>query len=164
MAENEFYTVRGYELLHSHNRTLTPAMEDYLEMICRRAGEGELRTSELAERLNVKASSATKMLQRLGAMGLIDYKKYGVVALTAAGREIGAYLLRRHASVERFLSDIGIADNLLTETELIEHDISAGTLNHMEGLTRFFERYADVKELFLAFMEAEGITGRRARP
>jgi DtxR family Mn-dependent transcriptional regulator len=155
MEENGFHTVRGYELLHSHSRLLTPAMEDYLEMVYRHAGgDGYLRVNELAERLNVKASSATKMLQRLGILGLIDYKKYGIVALTDAGCEIGAYLLRRHVSVERFLSDIGIDDNLLVETELIEHNISAGTLAHMEALSRFLQASPDIRERFASFVEA----------
>jgi len=153
MAENGFYTVRGYELLHSHGDSLTPAMEDYLEMICRRAGEDDLRVGELADRLNVKASSATKMLQRLGALGLINYRRYGVVELTDAGAELGTYLLRRHAAVERFLSDIGISGNLLRETELIEHDISAETLKRIEITSGFFEENPDVRKRLSAFME-----------
>lgn len=154
MAENGFHTVRGYELLHSHSRLLTPAMEDYLEMVYRHAGDdGYLRVNELAERLNVKASSATKMLQRLGALGLIDYKKYGIVSLTAAGAELGAYLLMRHRTVERFLSDIGITENLLVETELIEHSLSTGTLARMDTLSRFLTEHPDVREMFAAFME-----------
>jgi Mn-dependent DtxR family transcriptional regulator len=154
MAENGFHTVRGYELLHSHSRTLTPAMEDYLEMIYRDAGGGHMRMGELAERLNVKSSSATKMLQRLGMLGLIDYKRYGIVELTAAGRDIGAYLLLRHRTVERFLSDIGITANLLVETELIEHSLSAGTLKRMDALSRFFEACPEVRAAFAAFREA----------
>ena len=31
----EFYTVRGYHLLEQNKRLITPAMEDYLEMIYR---------------------------------------------------------------------------------------------------------------------------------
>jgi hypothetical protein len=31
----EFHTVRGYQLLEQHRKILTPAMEDYLEMIYR---------------------------------------------------------------------------------------------------------------------------------
>ena len=54
--------------------TLTPAMEDYLEMVFRSSEEqGYLRLNELAESLNVRASSASKMVQKLGEYGLIKY-------------------------------------------------------------------------------------------
>jgi Mn-dependent DtxR family transcriptional regulator len=149
MAENGFYTVRGYELLHSHSRMLTPAMEDYLEMMARH-GEG-LRTGALAQRLNVSASSATKMLSRLAALGLVAHRRYGAAELTDTGRELGAYLLLRHRTVEQFLRDIGIRENLLRETELMEHDISAETLARMEHLSRFLERSADVRDRLAAF-------------
>jgi Mn-dependent DtxR family transcriptional regulator len=154
MVENGFYTVRGYELLHSHSRTLTPAMEDYLEMIARH-DDADLRTGALAARLNVSASSATKMLQRLAALGLVMHRRYGAAALTDAGRELGAYLLLRHRTVERFLRDIGIRGDLLRETELVEHDISAETLAHMDMLSRFLERCPDVRERLEAFRGGE---------
>ena len=137
--DNEFHTVRGYQLLQQNSRLLTSAMEDYLEMVCRNAGEdGFVRMRELAQKLNVRASSATKMMQKLGELGFIKYRRYGVIELTEAGKQLGEYLLQRHRVIEQFLSMLGITENLLLETELIEHHISPNTLKRLEMLTQFF--------------------------
>lgn len=149
----EFHTVRGYQLLKQEKSALTPAMEDYLEMIFRNSGgKGYSRIIEIAGLLNVKASSATKMVQKLGELGLLQYKKYGMIILTERGREIGEYLLQRHQIIEEFLRTIGITDNLLVETELIEHNISPGTLLHIDMLRRFFDAYPSLCERLKEFI------------
>ena len=152
---NEFHTVRGYQLLNQNNRLLTSAMEDYLEMISRNAeAEGYVRINELAEKLNVRASSATKMAQKLGSLGFIKYKRYGIIELTESGKELGGYLLMRHSVIESFLHMIGITDNLLVETELIEHNISANTLKHLDILSAFFLSNPDLLRRFKGFLAA----------
>ncbi len=153
--DNEFHTVRGYQLLHQNNKLLTSAMEDYLEMIFRNTGaEGYFRINELAEKLNVRASSATKMVQKLGELGFIKYKRYGIIELSESGKELGEYLLYRHKTIERFLDMIGINENLLVETELIEHNISANTLEHLEMLHKFFASSPELQRRFRLFMSA----------
>jgi len=64
MENSEFHTVRGYQLIEQEKKLLTSAMEDYLEMIFRNIKkEGYMRINTLAEMLNVRPSSATKMVQ-----------------------------------------------------------------------------------------------------
>lgn len=133
-----FYTVRGYEMKNYNKNTLTASMEDYLEMISRECAERPfIRVNELARRLHVKDSSATKMVQKLGRMGYVDYQKYGMVTLTGKGKELGAFLLSRHAVLEKFLLFIGCTKDALKQTELIEHDVSAETLRNIELLYDF---------------------------
>ncbi len=153
--ENEFHTVRGYQLLSQNSKLLTSAMEDYLEMIYRNTGEeGYFRINELAEKLNVRSSSATKMVQKLGELGFIKYKRYGIIELSEAGKELGAYLLYRHKTIEKFLDMIGINENLLVETELIEHNISANTLERLELLNKFFTSSPELHRRFRLFVSA----------
>jgi Mn-dependent DtxR family transcriptional regulator len=153
MQYNDFHTVRGYQLLAQENKLLTPAMEDYLEMIYRRIGwdEGYMRINTLSELLNVKPSSATKMVQKLAELGLVDYKKYGIIFLTENGKKYGKFLLERHNIIENFLKKIGISDNLLVETELIEHNISVNTLKSIDMLTKFIELHPEFVEEFEKF-------------
>ena len=100
---NKFHTVRGYQLLEQNKKILTSAMEDYLEMIYRYSlTEGYVRINTISELLNVQASSATKMVQKLSQLGLVDYKKYGIISLTETGSEIGKFLLERHQTIEYF--------------------------------------------------------------
>lgn len=148
----EFYTVRGYELLEQEKRLLTYAMEDYLEMIYRHSlQDGYIRINVLSELLNVKPSSATKMVQKLTAMDLLDYKKYGIILLTNKGKKIGEFLLKRHNIIEKFLKTIGVKENILVQTELIEHNVSNSTLNSINILNTFFENNPDILEKFIYF-------------
>ena len=135
---DKFHTVRGYQLLEQNKKLLTSAMEDYLEMIYRNSlVEGYMRINTLSELLNVQAPSATKMVQRLAKLGLLDYKKYGIIFLTENGKEIGKFLLKRHSIIEDFLRHLGAKENILLETELIEHNITAGTLEKIDILNKF---------------------------
>ncbi|HEX2938259.1 MAG TPA: DtxR family transcriptional regulator, partial [Ruminiclostridium sp.] len=46
----DFHTVRGYQILEQHRKLLTPAMEDYLEMIYRHSlTESYMRVNTLAQ-------------------------------------------------------------------------------------------------------------------
>lgn len=137
MKNREFHTVRGYQLREQSKRLLTPAMEDYLEMIYRYSLEHEyIRINQLAEKLNVRASSATRMVQKLGELKLLKYEKYGVIILTDEGKKMGKFLLDRHNTIETFLKNIGSKNNLY-ETEMIEHNIRINTLKNIDLLNEF---------------------------
>lgn len=151
---SQFHTVRGYQLLEQNKKLLTSAMEDYLEMIYRNSlKEGYMRINTLSELLNVAAPSATKMVQKLSRLGLLDYKKYGIIFLTENGREIGEFLLYRHNIIESFLKNLGVVDNILVETELIEHNISDTTLKRMSIFNSFVKRNPDIINKFSLFSE-----------
>ncbi|MBC7765335.1 MAG: DtxR family transcriptional regulator [Hyphomonadaceae bacterium] len=149
----KFHTVRGYQLLEQNKTQLTSGMEDYLEMIYRHVqGEGYIRINTLSELLNVQASSASKMVQKLNALGLLHYQKYGIIFLTESGMQIGAFLLSRHHVVEKFLKLIGVTDSILFETELIEHTITVDTLQKLDKLNRFFLKNPDIQLKFEEFI------------
>ncbi|PKM77370.1 MAG: DtxR family transcriptional regulator [Firmicutes bacterium HGW-Firmicutes-15] len=136
--DQDFYTVRGYEILKKNQSNLTPSMEDYLEMIYRNClTEGYIRINNLAKQLNVKASSASKVAQKLSKMTYINYEKYGIIQLTEKGKNIGEFLLTRHNTVETFLKNLGVENNVLVETELIEHHLSLDTLEKIEIFNDF---------------------------
>lgn len=157
MKMEQFHTVRGYQLLEQNKKLLTSSMEDYLEMIYRHSlTEGYMRINTLSELLNVRAPSASKMVQKLTKLGLLDYKKYGIIILTETGKEIGSFLLLRHNIIETFLKNLGVTENLLVETELIEHTISANTLKKIDILNKFINinpQMAQEYKLFLSGFE-----------
>lgn len=107
-----------------------------------------MRINTLAEMLNVRPSSATKMVQKLSQKGFVEYKKYGIITLTEKGKTLGEFLLQRHNIIEKFLKGIGIRDNLLIETELIEHNLSVDTLRSIDELNSFFEEHPEIMRKF----------------
>lgn len=132
---NEFYTMKGYERIQMDE--LTNAMEDYLEMIYRLLHtEPCVRINELAEKLHVKPSSASKMVQQLQAAGYIDFQKYGYISATEKGTKTGSYLLHRHRVLHDFLCLLNHSDNELEQVEKIEHFINKETICNLELLTR----------------------------
>lgn len=149
---SKFHTVRGYQLLMHNKKLLTSAMEDYLEMIYRNIlVDGYMRINTLADLLNVAAPSATKAVQKLSKLGLIEYKKYGIIFLTESGRALGEFLLGRHTIIENFLCNLGVKENILLETELIEHNISSVTLQMIDKFNKFLESNPEVKQQYEKF-------------
>ena len=65
------------------------------------------------------------------------------------GRETGEYLLRRHETIEKFLEIIGVTQNLLKDTEQIEHNISDETYQKLILLLQFLEQNGRLKEFQL---------------
>lgn len=148
----EFRTVRGYQL-QSH-RALTVAMEDYLEMMYRETlKDHPLRISNLAKKLNVNPSSATKMMQRLGQLGIVSYQKYGIIRLSEQGKKLGKHFYDRHLIVQTFLQALIPDKDCLTETELMEHSVSTDTLNALDHMNHFLQQHPDILLKFRAFVE-----------
>lgn len=130
-----FYTLKGYQL--NETNKLTASMEDYLEMICRiLINTDVVRINELAEKLHVKPSSASKMVSNLKEAGYIDFEKYGYIVATKKGIEIGRYLLHRHDVLHKFLCMLNNTDNELDQVEKIEHFLNKSTIKNLEKLTK----------------------------
>ena len=82
---------------------------------------------------------------------MIKYEPYGVISLTDEGRVIGRYLLDRHNIIAGFLKNIGVKDEILAETELIEHVISSDTVEKIDRLNEFFSSNEEIVEKFKKF-------------
>jgi len=146
---DKFYTVRGYEILKKHKKLLTYSMEDYLEMIYRKSlSEGYTRINALSKSLNVRPSSATKMVQKLAKLGFVRYRKYDVILLTEKGKDMGKFLLDRHNIIEKFFNILGLKENILVNIELMEHNITNNALEEINMLNCFFQENPSVQRLF----------------
>ncbi|MBU5270319.1 iron dependent repressor, metal binding and dimerization domain protein [Clostridium cochlearium] len=146
-SNKKFHTVRGYEILKKHKNLLTNSMEDYLEMIYRNSLEcGYTRINEISKSLNIRPSSATKMVQKLSEIGFVNYEKYGIIKLTKKGEDMGSFLLKRHSIIENFLKNIGVKKDILVNIELIEHSVTKEALEKIDLLNRFLKENDDIKE------------------
>lgn len=148
----EYHTLRGYQLMEQENNSLTHAMEDYLEMICRlSAQDGYTRVNILADKLNVQAPSVTKMVQRLAEAGLLAYQRYGIIHLTEQGQKLGRFLMERHQVVENFLANLGLAE-ALKDTEKIEHSLSDTALERLKWFNEYMTKNPQVREQLLIYI------------
>lgn len=147
MESKDFYTFREY--MKKDENLLTASMEDYLEMIYRLSSDsGYTRTHDLAAALNVQPPSTTKMMKRLSEIGVVNYEKYGIITLSEKGKKLGKALLERHQVIEEFLILLGVRNNILEETEKIEHTINSSTLECIADFVLFFKNKAELIKEF----------------
>jgi len=109
----------------------TPAVQDYLKALQLLtwedgADEGRVATQVLAERLGVSPASATNMLKKLAAMGLVEHEPYRGAAPTEAGRKVALEVIRHHRLLETYLAEaLGVPwDRVHDEAEILEHVLS----------------------------------------
>jgi DtxR family transcriptional regulator, Mn-dependent transcriptional regulator len=85
---------------------LSESIEEYVEGIWRLEREVQtVGTGEVAQYMNVSPASATTMLKRLAALGLVEHLPYQGVKCTEKGETLAIDLLRKHRLVERLLVD-----------------------------------------------------------
>ena len=110
------------------------AEQDYLEAIEGLIeSKGYAKVVEIAERLNLKGSSVTRMIQKLARNGYLKYEKYRGITMTEAGRRTALEMKRRHQLVRNFLIEIGVDPKTADDdAEGMEHCISRKTLACLE--------------------------------
>ena len=113
--EPDFYTQKGYQM--RSGKPVTSAMEDFL-----------------AHRLNVRPSSASKMVYQLRELGLVSFEKYGLIRPTEEGAALGDYLLHRHDQLHRFFCWVNGTTDELEQVEQVEHYINETTLRNLAAL------------------------------
>jgi DtxR family transcriptional regulator, Mn-dependent transcriptional regulator len=103
------------------------AIQDYAKAIYKLELEsGRAATNSLAEQLGVAPASATGMVKRLAALGLVDHEPYRGAKLTPRGRQLALEVIRHHRLLERYLVDtLGLPLELVhAEAERLEHALS----------------------------------------
>ncbi|HWC13974.1 MAG TPA: metal-dependent transcriptional regulator [Actinomycetota bacterium] len=108
----------------------TAAVQDYLKGLFLLAEDSTspraVTTNGIAQHLAVSPASATSMLKKLDAMGLVVHVPYRGVELTDAGRKIALEVLRHHRLLETYLAEaLGVSwDKVHAEAEVLEHVLS----------------------------------------
>ena len=107
---------------------LSDVMEDYLKAIYELQGESDerIRTSEIADHIDVTAPTVTSMVEKLEDRGLVDREKYKGVRLTPDGERVALEVLRHHRLLETYLTEHLDYDwsEVHEEADRLEHHIS----------------------------------------
>lgn len=134
-----FYTLTGYNLKDKTN--LTSAMEDYLEMMYRiKVQKNNIHIKDIANNLNVRPSSASKMCTRLKEKNLITCKKYGSIKLTKKGMNYGKYFYQRHNTLVTFFKLLNKDSYSLKQVEKVEHFLDRKTIKNMKKLIPMIQK------------------------
>ena len=109
---------------------LTAASQDYLKEIYKlqkgREPIPSVSTSLIAERMQVAAASATRMVKKLAREGLLQHTPYQGVAISPAGESVALEVIRHHRLLELYLTRaLGYPwDEVDAEADRLEHVIS----------------------------------------
>jgi DtxR family Mn-dependent transcriptional regulator len=107
---------------------LSDVMEDYLKGIyeLQREYGAPVKTSLIAESLDVTAPTVTSMMEKLEERGLVAREKYKGVELTEEGETVAVEIIRHHRLLEAFLVDHLDYEwtEVHEEADVLEHHIS----------------------------------------
>ena len=119
---------------------LSEAIQDYLKEIYKLQASGErATTSAIARRMHVAQSSATSMVKKLAALGLVEHAPYKGAALTGSGERIALEVIRHHRLLEQYLAEtlgLGI-DAVHAEADKLEHVLSEELEQRMDAALGF---------------------------
>ncbi|HSV27463.1 MAG TPA: metal-dependent transcriptional regulator [Sedimentisphaerales bacterium] len=119
---------------------LSESLEDYLEAILHLASSsGVARAKDVAERLGVARSSVTGALRMLGERGLVNYRPYDYITLTAAGAAQADRVAKKHGVLTRFFVDVmGVEPGLAQEAACkAEHALGPGVMARLVDFVDF---------------------------
>src|SRR5437899_5821121 len=106
---------------------LSEAIQDYLKSVYKlQSSEGRVSIGELAKDQSVSPASASSMVKKLAALGLLEHEKYRGAQLTPAGERVALEVSRHHRLLELYLAEtLGLAvDDVHDEADRLEHVIS----------------------------------------
>ena len=112
---------------------LSPEIEEYLELLCRKKERGEpAKTTDVAKELGISAPSVSEMFCKLSDGGFIEHSPYMGAVLLKKGEETGGRILRKHRLIEKFLALVGVKPRRIhTEACVLEHAVSDEVEMHL---------------------------------
>ena len=110
-------------------------IEDYLENIYLfvKRYKRPIKTTELANILNVNPSAITSMAKKLHSEGYVIYEPYVGIMLSEKGKDIAKRTLRKHIILEEFLKTYLKVDAKKSSEEAckLEHAVSEETIEKL---------------------------------
>ena len=117
---------------------ISKALEEYVKtMYILKQQKGEIRVTDIAEKMCCSKASVTKALNNLKDKALVEYEAYGKIKLTEEAEQIAQKNLEAYDIVYLFLNEILEIKNedAEEEAEKIKSIISDETLNRLARYT-----------------------------
>ncbi len=120
---------------------MTQSEENYLKAVYHLEGspKGNVNTNAIADLMQTKPSSVTDMVKKLSEKGLLHYKKYQGVSLTASGTKKALSIIRKHRLWETFLVEkLNFSwDEVHEVAEQLEHIKSEKLIDQLDQFLEF---------------------------
>lgn len=126
---------------------ISKALEEYLKtMYVLKKQKGNIRVTDIAEKMNCSKPSVNKALNNLKNANLINYETYGTIELTEAGEDLAKKILEAYDIVYVFLKDVLNLEKTEAEfeAEKIKSAINDNTIN---SLAKYVHKVLDMSDL-----------------
>ena len=113
---------------------ISKSLEEYIKnMYILKKQNGNIRVTDVAQKMNCSKASVNKALNNLKENGLVNYESYGTIEITDKGIDLAQKILESYDIVYVFLKDVlGIEDeDAKKEAENIKLSMSDGTVNKL---------------------------------
>lgn len=113
---------------------ISKALEEYLKnMYVLNKQNGNIRVTDIANKMNCSKASVNKAINNLKENGLVNYESYGKIELTIEGENLAKKILEAYDIVYVFLKEVLDLDeeHSKNEAEKIKLAISDNTINKL---------------------------------
>ena len=126
---------------------ISKSLEEYIKnMYVLKKQNGNVRVTDVAEKMNCSKASVNKALNNLKENGLVNYETYGTIEITDAGEDLAQKILESYDIVFIFLKDVlGMeAEVAEKEAENMKSSMSDETVNN---LARYVHKVLGLRSL-----------------
>ncbi len=126
---------------------ISKSLEEYLKtMYILLQKNGNIRVTDIADKMNCTKPSVNKAINNLKENGLINYESYGTIELTENGENLAKKIIETYDIVFLFLKDVLGIDSKKAEQEAekIKMSMSDETIN---SLARFVHQTLGLNSL-----------------
>lgn len=130
---------------------ISKSQEEYLKTIyVLKRQSGEVRVTDIAQKMDCTKPSVNKALHNLKDNGYIEYEAYGEIALTKVGEEHAKKILEAYDIVYLFLKEVLNIDasKAKDEAEKMKLNMSDETLNELK---KYVHKVLDLSDLNCAY-------------
>ena len=113
---------------------VSKALEEYLKtMYVLKKQNGNVRVTDIANKMNCTKPSVNKALYNLKDNGLVNYESYGTIELTQKGENLAKKVLEAYDIVYVFLKDVLNLESKQAEAEAekIKSSLDDNTINKL---------------------------------
>lgn len=126
---------------------ISKALEEYIKnMYILKKQNGNIRVTDIANKMNYSKPSVNKAINNLKDKGLVNYESYGTIELTKEGENLAKKILETYDIVYLFLKEVlNLEQNeAKQEAEKIKTVISDKTINK---LAKYIHKELDLNSL-----------------
>jgi len=120
---------------------LSRIQEDYLHVIYEIiVQKNYARIKDISEKLQVKASTANSMVNKLKSLKLVEFEKNSPICLTSKGESIAKVVKIKHETFKRFFEILNLPKHIAEKDALkIEHNLHPETIFKMKCFIDFLD-------------------------